>query len=410
MKRKLILLLLLILNVSSLSFSQDITFKEYSTYGNLLKDLGIITGTNKGLEEEKTLTRQDLVSIINKIYPDQEGYKNFVPPTQPSFSDVPVTHWAYMEVEFAKAKGITSGIGNGKFGINQEITNNQAAAFISNSLGFGNFSGEMKYDTAYWYLKNNLGIATTRVMHSKDTITRGEVFEMIAKALDVENCQSKIRIRELGFTEKTITAYKEALKLAQPYTFFSLPEAEKLSGVQFLSHTVSTSKDRFSFSGKLYDRVADELEPLVDQYAFDYQTYCDVNNAYILNHSFSRLSRNEYSNIALKGVKFPIIYSSIIYSYDGDYWGVTGEAESYHAFVEDFPKIDFLIDASDGGGVNDRKISEIYVSIDDAVKTYLIVYLNAEKNQYGYVACVLDNNKNVVAYYSLDDYGLYILR
>ena len=410
MKRKLILLLLLILSVSNLSFSQDITFKEYSTYGNLLKDLGIITGTNKGLEEEKTLTRQELVAIINKIYPDQESYKNFIPPTQPSFSDVPTTHWAFKEVEFAKAKGITSGIGNGKFGMNQEITNNQAAAFIANSLGFGNFGGEMSYESAYWYLNNTMGIGINREMHEVESITRGEVFQMIAIALYSDNAEGNQRIRELGFSEKTITAYEYALYVTQPYTYFSLPEAASLSGSEILGHTVGLDKDRFTVSEALYNTFTEELQTNVDDIMLDYQYYLDVNQLYVYNQDFSRLQRYDYTAVPLDEVDFPVIESTGIFNYEGEYWGLEVEAYSSHTFVEDFPSINFLLESSEGSAVNDRDISEIYVAYGDGFETYLILYLNSEKNQCGYIMTAIDDSGKVIAYYVNDDYGYYRLR
>ncbi|OJV66323.1 MAG: hypothetical protein BGO41_02500 [Clostridiales bacterium 38-18] len=410
MKRKLILLLLLILSISSLSFSQDITFKEHSTYGNLLKDLGIITGTNKGLEEEKTLTRQELVAIINKIYPDQDAYKSFVPPTKASFSDVPTTHWAFKEVEFAKAKGITSGIGNGKFGLDQEITNNQAAAFIANSLGFGNFDGEMSYESAYWYLNNTMGIGIDREMNEVESITRGEVFQMIAKALYSDNAEGNQRIRELGYSEKTINAYEYALYVTHAYTYFSLPEATSLKGADILSHTMTLDKNNFSVSDTLYNSFTEEIQGLVDVIILDYQYYLDVNQKYVSNQNFSRLQRYDYTSTPLNDVEFPVIESTGIFNYEGDYFGLEVDASSSHIFVEDFPTLSFLLESTEGTAESDRSISEIYVSYGDGFETYLMVYLTSEKNQYGYMVSVLDDNDNVIAYYTNDDYGYYRLR
>ena len=38
------------------------------------------------------------------------------------FSDVPTTHWAYSYVEKAAENGWVTGIGNGKFGVDQQVT------------------------------------------------------------------------------------------------------------------------------------------------------------------------------------------------------------------------------------------------------------------------------------------------
>jgi len=90
---------------------------------------GITTGTeNRKFSPEATLTRGQFIVMLMKAY-DIEGDKN---PTD-NFADAGNTYYTgYLAV--AKAKGITSGIGNNKFAPNQAITRQEMFALLYNAL------------------------------------------------------------------------------------------------------------------------------------------------------------------------------------------------------------------------------------------------------------------------------------
>ena len=48
----------------------------------------------------------------------------------PTFSDVPTTHWAYTAIEEMADRGVVSGIGNGKFAPDQDVTPSQFALML----------------------------------------------------------------------------------------------------------------------------------------------------------------------------------------------------------------------------------------------------------------------------------------
>ena len=49
---------------------------------------------------------------------------------RPTFSDVPTTHWAYTAIEEMADRGVVSGIGNGKFAPDQDVTPSQFALML----------------------------------------------------------------------------------------------------------------------------------------------------------------------------------------------------------------------------------------------------------------------------------------
>ncbi len=91
----------------------------------------VITGDQYGyFNPTKKISRAELVTIIVKAL----NIDTTNLPTTPTYSDVPVQHWAYKYVEAASRAGIISGTGNGMFGISGLSTREQVTMILLNSL------------------------------------------------------------------------------------------------------------------------------------------------------------------------------------------------------------------------------------------------------------------------------------
>ncbi|MDF2987721.1 MAG: copper amine oxidase family proteinputative S-layer protein [Eubacterium sp.] len=91
----------------------------------------VISGDKYGnFNPGKKISRAELVTIIVKAL--NIDMTNL--PETPTFSDVPKKHWAYAYVEAANRAGIVSGIGNGKFGINNMSTREQVTTILMSCL------------------------------------------------------------------------------------------------------------------------------------------------------------------------------------------------------------------------------------------------------------------------------------
>lgn len=169
MRKYLSLLLFLVLMFSSTLSFASVSVTE--THGELLKELGLVKGDSSGLAEDRELTRGELVSILVRL----KAYENlsFTLPDKPSFSDVPKTHWAFENVEKAKAWGITTGVGDGKFGVSDKVNLQQAVTFISRLLG-----DEVNWNTILSDAKLARGIYSKEAEESKK-FTRGMMFQLI---------------------------------------------------------------------------------------------------------------------------------------------------------------------------------------------------------------------------------------
>lgn len=91
----------------------------------------VISGDKQGnFDPQKRITRAEIVTLLVKAL--EIDTSNL--PTKANFTDVPLNHWAYKYVEAANRAGVVSGIGNGKFGINNECTREQITMMVMNYM------------------------------------------------------------------------------------------------------------------------------------------------------------------------------------------------------------------------------------------------------------------------------------
>jgi hypothetical protein len=91
----------------------------------------IISGDKLGnFNPRKSILRTELVTLLVKVLEIDTSDL----PTKATFTDVPTEHWAYKYVEAANRAGIVSGIGNGKFGINNQCSREQITTMLLNYL------------------------------------------------------------------------------------------------------------------------------------------------------------------------------------------------------------------------------------------------------------------------------------
>lgn len=135
LKKISILLLILTLILPSLTFANTIT-DDSRIAVDILKAAKILTGDATGnVNENQPLKREELVAILVRMA-DATYDGSFKKPATASFKDVPTTHWAFEIVEKAKHYKLTTGIGNGMFGIGQQVTYQQALTFVTRMVGY----------------------------------------------------------------------------------------------------------------------------------------------------------------------------------------------------------------------------------------------------------------------------------
>lgn len=149
---------------------------NYKALGETLKSMKLIEGDGAGLNEKGTLTREQAVTILVRM----NGWKSEAEAYAPKgvFTDVPANHWSAKYVEFAKEKGLTTGIGGGKFGLGLNVTAKEFASMLLRLLGH----------TADWATEDIMGKARTVSItndagEGKETMLRGQTFVYMVNTL-----------------------------------------------------------------------------------------------------------------------------------------------------------------------------------------------------------------------------------
>ena len=97
----------------------------------------IVQGYADGYHPRETVDRAQMAVFLSRsiVTPRGDaGLAGYLPPTSPSFADVPVDYWAYSYIEYCKAHGIASGYSDG-YHPRETVTRDQMAVFIARAFG-----------------------------------------------------------------------------------------------------------------------------------------------------------------------------------------------------------------------------------------------------------------------------------
>lgn len=166
------------------------------THGQALQKLGLVKGNDQGLQEDKSLTREEMVALLYRLSaPLAQSTESTSPdplvPQEQRFSDVPSTHWAYTIIENSAQKGITSGLGNGQFGLGQQVTYRQALLMLVRTLNAQNSTDtwvpkapQLDLSTIEAYAKSQYHLESTSAKQAI-VFARKHSFELVVQALKV---------------------------------------------------------------------------------------------------------------------------------------------------------------------------------------------------------------------------------
>lgn len=131
MKKYFAILVAMFMLLSAVAFA-DANVDEV---GKKLKSYGVIKGDERGLRPDDQLPRQEaLVILIRMLGKEEEALSNVI---APSFIDVGPKYWAKPYIGYAQSNKLTNGIGDNMFGVDYNITTQQAVAYMLRALGYG---------------------------------------------------------------------------------------------------------------------------------------------------------------------------------------------------------------------------------------------------------------------------------
>lgn len=150
-----------------------ITKPTYEAEGNALMEAGLIQGNEKGLDPLKPLSRLEATAILVRAL----GYEDEPTQSASQFVDIPDGSWGMKYANIAVDKGITMGVGDGKFAPEQHITSNEFATLVLRSSDAGEFDWQRAVD-----LLVERGLLTQEQAEKMDLFTRGDMAKIVYEA------------------------------------------------------------------------------------------------------------------------------------------------------------------------------------------------------------------------------------
>lgn len=143
----------------------------------LLYNLGIVQGNeNNEFMPEASVKRIEFAVMILRML-KMDGFA-----MSGEFADIPESHWAYQYAGTLKSMGIVEGIGDNLFGIDMDVTYEQALKMLVSALGYSAIAEQQGgYPKGYVAMATTLGI-TDDVPMSAGAVNR------LSAALLIENC------------------------------------------------------------------------------------------------------------------------------------------------------------------------------------------------------------------------------
>ncbi len=175
MKKRLAILLALVMMISAF----NVVLADNMDYGIKLKELGVIKGDQDGnLNADKNLTREEAIVTLTRMMGLETLAKECVDETP--FKDVPKDNWSRPYLGFAKKKGWTNGIGEGKFGLGKNVTTQEYVTFMLRALGY---TGPDVYNNAIQMGNDMKLLNNVKANKGTDIIKRADVFVVMYNTL-----------------------------------------------------------------------------------------------------------------------------------------------------------------------------------------------------------------------------------
>ena len=169
--------------VFAVNYSYFPDVPDNATYANEVNSLaaaGIFNGDENGnFNPDKTMTRAEAATLLVRLFVNA----NTSAPSTGSFSDVPVSHWAYEYIETAVMYGLINGYGNGRFGPGDSLTYSQSVTLLVRALGFEEMAQELGgWPDGYVMMGNELGITQNTINTFENSVPRSTVAVLVYNA------------------------------------------------------------------------------------------------------------------------------------------------------------------------------------------------------------------------------------
>lgn len=397
-------LALIILSIL-IGFSAPSLAEEHKTYGQVLQAIGLIQGDGGDIKEEDFITREELTTLLVRTMGKNKDFQAFELPKTPTFSDVPADHWAAKYIEFAYQRGITGGIGDGKFGLGERVTYNQASLFMLKNLNY-NEAKAIDYATASQQIADKYGLKLDYRTIGGTYLLRGQVFELLAKSLTMKPATATgfVKIDLIGLSEQAIKRFHQEMKSAKP--FMKKSELQSVIKGEFFITDLGKVTDRLRQGIKDEWLKEDYRKGEVEAASMKYFAETYLNSDYKvlpLKESSILMNENEYGR---KEIEFETPNLGI---YDGEVSSHGSKIEiDFHTWEDsEIPRFGVDVSSVSGRASTGGYVTEIR-QYQDKNNLKVFVILGADEYDYYKDGRIIDLLYPFYTAFTVDEHGFVV--
>ncbi len=190
------------------SFS-DVGDQTTAVNADILRLMGVVSGTGSNrFDPSGVLTRAQFCTMaVNFLQKGNEARRYA---TQTIFSDVTSTHWARAYINYAAsytvggsgedASGVRliSGVGDGRFLPNRNITMGEAVTILLRALGYSGKDAGPVWPQGYMDLGASIGLTKGLSAGVYDSISRAQAAQLFVNALKCKKADGTVYYKSLG--------------------------------------------------------------------------------------------------------------------------------------------------------------------------------------------------------------------
>ena len=176
-------LMAMVLVVTSFAIAQEPVANPDNALGELYNK-GLISGYQDGdLHPDYLLTRAQFARILSKAFPDESVHD-----AKHTFTDLPPSHWAYTDVQYAANAGWIKGYQDGSFRPDENILFEQAVTVICRVLRINNYNESYPDGSISTAIEYSITDGVNALIG--EVINRQQAAQLVVNALDFAQEQS----------------------------------------------------------------------------------------------------------------------------------------------------------------------------------------------------------------------------
>lgn len=187
----------------------DVSDPVTAVNADILRLMGVVSGTGGNrFDPNGTLTRAQFCTMVVNYLQKGDEAKRYA--TQTIFTDVTSTHWARAYINYAAsytvgASGegspgvrLISGVGDGRFLPNRNITMGEAATILLRALGYSGKDAGAVWPQGYMDLAASIGLSKGLSAGAYDSISRAQAAQLFVNALSCKDASGQVYYKSLG--------------------------------------------------------------------------------------------------------------------------------------------------------------------------------------------------------------------